>query len=106
MSLKFPKAFELLKKVCFTQASRSGFEDCWQVLAHMNQVDTLSCNFKHEFSVIVEALFDLMVVNRLVPDPMDKRVDKGEVSFVVILFFVGDICWFDNFHLADVYLTR
>ena len=36
---------------------------------------------------------------------MDKRVDKGEVGFVVIFFLVRDLWRFYNFHLADVYLA-
>jgi hypothetical protein len=42
----------------------------------------------------------------LVPDPVDERIDKGEVGLIVIFFFVGDVWWFDNFHLADVNLAR
>lgn len=106
MRLQLPKAFKLLKKTCLSQAFRSSLEDGGQVLTQMLQVDFLSRNIKHEFCVIVEALFDLVVVDRLVPDPVDERIDKGEVGLIVIFFFVGDVWWFDNFHLADVNLAR
>ena len=71
----------------------------------MKQVDFLSRNIKHKFCVIVEALFDLVVVDWLVSDPMDERVYEGEVRFEVKFFFVGDLRRFDDFHLANVYLA-
>lgn len=71
----------------------------------MKQVDFLSRNIKHKFCVIVEALFDLVVVDWLVSDPMDERVYEGEVGFEVKFFFVGDLRRFDDFHLANVYLA-